>query len=193
MWQSDAFSKLRLWEKVTSSISKLHLCSFNRCLMDVLLISIKDINRLISKSMSNIYLNFPIEKNWHYQKLSFSKFRRFVFGKPQLTQISLNFKASCCNSNVRDLQAKGVWVFCYFNFEKNYDIFKSKDPWFLLNKKLNFNKNEMESKIEDTTHGFREGFSSCKNYELKVKLWRVGARKKIVHFFNVCFVRKKVF
>ena len=63
-----------------------------------------------------------------------------------------------------------MWVFYYFNFEKSYDILKSKDPWFLLNKKLNFNKNEMESKIEDTTHGFREGFNLCKNDELKVKL-----------------------
>ena len=38
-----------------------------------------------------------------------------------------------------------VWLFYYFNFEKNYDILKSKSPCFLG---INFNKNEMESKIE---------------------------------------------
>ena len=49
-----------------------------------------------------------------------------------------------------------VWLFCYFNFERNYDILKSKSPWFLLNKDLDFNKNETESKMENPTNSFRE-------------------------------------
>ena len=41
-----------------------------------------------------------------------------------------------------------VWLFNYFNFETNYDILKSKSPCILLNKNINFNKNETESKME---------------------------------------------
>ena len=37
-------------------------------------------------------------------------------------------------------------------FENNYDVVKSKGPCFLLNKDINFNKNETESKLENPTH-----------------------------------------
>ena len=36
------------------------------------------------------------------------------------------------------------------------DILKSKRPCTLLNKNVNFNKNEMESKTENPTNSFRE-------------------------------------
>ena len=49
-----------------------------------------------------------------------------------------------------------MWLFYYFNFERNYDVLKSKSPCILLNKNINFNKNETESKIENPTHSFRE-------------------------------------
>ena len=52
--------------------------------------------------------------------------------------------------------AKTVWIFFYFNFERNYDIFKSKSPCILLNKNINFDKSVMESKTENPTHSFRE-------------------------------------
>ena len=38
-----------------------------------------------------------------------------------------------------------VWLFYYFYFERNYHTLKSKSPWFLLSKKISFNKNETES------------------------------------------------
>ena len=38
----------------------------------------------------------------------------------------------------------------------NYDILKSKSPCFLLNKNINFNKNTTESKMDNSTHSFRE-------------------------------------
>ena len=44
-----------------------------------------------------------------------------------------------------------MWLFYYFNFEKNYDILKSKSPCILLNKSRNFNKNATESKMGDPT------------------------------------------
>ena len=43
---------------------------------------IEEINRLLSKGMSNIYLKVTIEKNWRYQNLDFLKFvTRSVFGE----------------------------------------------------------------------------------------------------------------
>ena len=43
-----------------------------------------------------------------------------------------------------------VWRFYYFNFERNYDVLKSKSQYFLLTK----NKNETQSKMENPTHSF---------------------------------------
>ena len=113
--------------------------------------SIKGINRLMNKGMSNIYLKITIEKNW----LSRNFVSRSVFGEHQLMQISQNFKTSCCNLKIRDLGTKQcVEKFFYFNFERNYDGFKLKRPYILLTKNINFNKNEIESKMENSTHSF---------------------------------------
>ena len=49
-----------------------------------------------------------------------------------------------------------MWFFYYFNFERNYDVLKSTSPCILLNKNINFNKNETESKMENLTHSFTE-------------------------------------
>ena len=55
----------------------------------------KEINRLLSKGMSNIYLKVAIET---FSKLRFSGFKKFVTGSVfsgfQLTQVLLNFKTS---------------------------------------------------------------------------------------------------
>ena len=45
-----------------------------------------------------------------------------------------------------------MWLFYYFNFESNYKVLKSKSPCILFNKNIKFNKNETESKVENTTH-----------------------------------------
>ena len=47
-------------------------------------------------------------------------------------------------------------LFYHFNFERIYDVLKSKNPCFSLNKKVNFDKNEAESKMETPTGSFRE-------------------------------------
>ena len=57
---------------------------------------------------------------------------------------------------LRNLRSGYVWIFHYFNFEKNYDVLKSKSTYFLLNKNINFNKNKAESKIKNPTNIFRE-------------------------------------
>ena len=64
----------------------------------------KEIKRLLNKRMSNIYLKVTIKT---FSKLRFSEFEQFVTGSVfeelQLTQISLNFKTSCCNLKSRGL------------------------------------------------------------------------------------------
>ena len=97
-----------------------------------------------------------------------------------------------------------MWFFYHFNFERNYDALKSKSPCILLNKNINFNKNETESKMENPTHGLERQtlcFSSYKNRKLKVKLWWVGTRKRKKdflyrsscpegNFFDICLLFK---
>ena len=49
-----------------------------------------------------------------------------------------------------------MWLLYYFNFERKYDILKSKSPCILLNKNINFSKNQMKLEIENPTNSFRE-------------------------------------
>ena len=49
-----------------------------------------------------------------------------------------------------------MWLFRYLNFERNYDLLKSKSPCILMNKDINFNKNETELKMENLTQSFRD-------------------------------------
>ena len=95
-----------------------------------------------------------------------------------------------------------MWLLNYFNFERNYDVFKSKSPCIMLNKNINFNKNKTESRMENPTHRVLERRTLCsyKNHRSKVKLWWVGARERkkrtfFVHFvlsegnfFKICFI-----
>ena len=49
-----------------------------------------------------------------------------------------------------------MWLFYNFNFERGYDVLKSKSPCILLNKNINFNKNETKMKMENPIHNLRE-------------------------------------
>ena len=90
-----------------------------------------------------------------------------------------------------------VWLLYCFHFERNYDVLKSKSPCILLNKIINFNKNETESKMENPTHSLERQtlcFDSYKNRKLKVKLWWIGALEiKKGIFCIVYFVRRGCF
>ena len=114
--------------------------------------SIKRINRLISKGMSNIYLKVTVEKNWRSpgQFLGSYNSRRYHW-------ILLNLIFSFFFNWVQIC----VWLFYYFNFERNYGALKSKSPYFLLNKNANFNKNEMESKMGKIPHKVLERQALC--------------------------------
>ena len=86
-----------------------------------------------------------------FSQLGFSKFvSKSVFRELQVAQISLNCKNSCRNLKIRGLEAKLSVAF------RNYEIFKSKSSGLLLNKNINFNKNETASKMGNPTHCFRE-------------------------------------
>ena len=103
--------------------------------------------------MSNIYLKVTIET---FSKLSFSRFKNFftrsVFKELQLKQILMNFKNTCSNLKISGHIC--AWHFYYFNFERNYDVLKSKSLCILLNKNINFNKNKTESKMENSIRSF---------------------------------------
>ena len=71
-------------------------------------------------------------------------------------------------------------------------MLKSKGPYFLLNQKINFNKNQKESKMENTLLERRTlCFTSYKNRELRVKLCWVGAYERKKRAFFVSFVLSK--
>ena len=68
----------------------------------------------------------------------------------------------------------------------------------LLNKNLNFNKNETKSKMENPTHSFRETnlvpFSSYKNRKLKVKQpWAGAWKEKKRKFFVPIILSEEIF
>ena len=86
----------------------------------------------------------------------------------------IEFSTSCCNLKVWEQNC--VWLF-YFYFERNYVVLKSKSPCLLLNKNINF------TLLERLTLWF----SSCRNRELKVKLWWVRARERKKKAFFVTF------
>ena len=91
----------------------------------------------VSNILANTYLKVTIEKNWRYQKVDF------------LSLINLSPGRFLGSSN----SSKN---FYYFNFERNYDALKSKSSYILLNKNINFDKNETESKMKYPKRSFTE-------------------------------------
>ena len=95
-----------------------------------------------------------------YLKVHLYKFRNFVsksaFGELQLTQISLNFLTSCCNLKIKGLWAKLCVAFLLSLFWNEIWCVKVKKSMLFVEKNIKFSKNEMKSKMENTTNGFRE-------------------------------------
>ena len=92
-----------------------------------------------------------------------------------------------------------MWLFYYFNFEKNYDVLISKSPCILLNKNIKVNKNETKSKMENSTHGFKETnlvlqFILESQIKSKIMLsWSSRKKKDKSICCTVYFVRRKLF
>ena len=107
------------------------------------------------------------------------------------------FKTSCCNLKFKGLEAKLCVAFSIILILN----LKSKSPFILWNKNINFNKKETQLKMKNS-HTVLDrqtlGFSSYENRKLEVKLWSVGVceRKKRAffvpfilsegNFFNIC-------
>ena len=97
-------------------------------------------------------------------------------------------------------QRSGSKTVCgfYFNFERNYNVLKSKGPWILLNKNINFNKSKRESKMKNPTYSFRETVLVTKLiWELQIKRKAVmswsSRKKKEDVFCTVYLVRRNFF
>ena len=89
-------------------------------------------------------------------------------------------------------------LFYYFNFERSYGSLKSNSPCILLNKNINFNKNETEPKMENPTHSFREAnlaLQLMQEWQIKSKTvmsWSSRKKKEGI-FYTVYFVRREFF
>ena len=89
-------------------------------------------------------------------------------------------------------------LFYYFNFERNYDVLKSKSPYICWTKIQTLSKTKREQKWK-IPHAVLERqtlcFSSYENRELKVKLWCAGAqkRKKSAFFVATIYYVQKIF
>ena len=122
--------------------------------------SVKKINRLLTKGITNIYLKVTIEKNCCSQDFDFISLKNLspdqFLGSSNSRRYRRILKLLVATSKSEIWEQNCVWLFYYFNFERNYDGLKSKSPRIFLSKKINFNKNEKESKMENPTHTFRE-------------------------------------
>ena len=133
--------------------------------------------------MSNTYLKLT------FSKLRFSKLKNLwlgqFLGSSNSSRYHWIYKILVAVWLSEVWEQNCVWLCSYFNFERNYDVSKSKNPCILLNKNINLNKNERERRTLC--------FSSYKNRKLKVKLWWVGGseRKKEDIFCTAYFVRRK--
>ena len=129
-------------------ISIMKRCA-ERCVLQLYQTSFrKEINRLLNKGMSNIC---------YWEKLMFSKIvSQSILRSSNSRRYHWILKFLVATWISEFWEQSHVWLFYYFNFERNYDILKSKSPCILLNKKINFNKNEAESKMENPTHSFKE-------------------------------------
>ena len=123
----------------------MRLSSFSKCLMDILLSSFKEINRLISKGMLYIYLKVTNEKNWRSQNFDFpslknSSSNQFLRSSRRHHWI---LKLPFCNLKIRSLGAKACVAFLLFWFWKELLHIKFRDSMLFVEKK---NKHGMELK-----------------------------------------------
>ena len=121
-----------------------------------------------------------------FSKLWFSGFKKFVT-KSVLRSSYWRRHYWILKLLSATMHANCVWLFCYLNFQRSYDVLKWKSPCILLNNKINFNKNETESKMKNPTRR-NFCFSLYKNNKLKVKLWWVGVRERKKRAFFAPFI-----
>ena len=83
--------------------------------------------------MSNIYLKVNREKNWRSQDFDFLSLKNCS----HLRTHHWILEILVVNLKIRGLGAKLCVAFLLFNFERNYDVLKSKSLCIFLNKNMN--------------------------------------------------------
>ena len=145
--------------------------------------------------MSNIYLKVTIAKNWCSQNFDFLSLKNLLpsqlFGSSNSRRYRWILKLLVATWKSEVWEQNCVWLFCYFNLEKNYDVLKSKSLRILLKKNISFNKMKRNQKWK-IPHTVLEELTLCfslyKNRKLKVKLRWVGARENKKRPFFVSFI-----
>ena len=98
----------------------------------------KEINRLLSKGMSNIYLKVTIEKSWQSQHFDFLSLKNLLLGQFLGSSNSRRYKTSCWNLKISTLGGElcSVWsstsTFSVFWFWKFYVLIMKKNLHFLF-------------------------------------------------------------
>ena len=110
----------------------------------------KEISRLLSKGISNIYLKVTIEKKWPTQNFYFKSFlKKFVslssvssthadiieFSTVLNFQFVLNFQLNCSNLKIKGLEVKLCLALLLFYFERNYDALNPKESMIFVEQK----------------------------------------------------------
>ena len=107
----------------------------------------KEVNRLLSKGMSSIYLKITVEM---FSKLQFSESLKFVtssvLGSSNLPRYHWILKLLVATEKSKVWQQNCDWLFYFLNFEWNHDVLTSKSPCILLIKNINFNKTKRNRK-----------------------------------------------
>ena len=92
----------------------------------------KEISRLLSERMSNIYSKVTIEKNWRSQNFDFVSLKNLSPGK--FLGSSSSHRYNWVLKLLVGTKKSEVWeqncacFFYYFDFEENYDVLKWKSP-----------------------------------------------------------------
>ena len=144
----------------------------------------KELNRLSSKGMSNIYLKATIEKKWHTQIFDFLSLNLSSF---KLSSFLLHLKNQVSDS-------KSVCSVSIIDFERNYDVLKSKSPSFLFNKNININENKTGLKMKHPTQ-INLKLQAVYEWRIKSKTVRSWSwqKKKEWIFCKVFFIWRKCF
>ena len=67
-----------------------------------------------------------------FPKLQFLKLKKSASGSVLATSALADIKEFAATYDSEVIEQRGMLLFHYFNFERNYKVLKSKSPYFLL-------------------------------------------------------------
>ena len=161
--------------------------------------SIKEINRLRKKINRLWNVKYLLRSYFWGEKLTFSKLFLGFWGSPTDESI-IKFWNFLLQLIKQKYGNKTMSDFSIISFFKgiNYNFLKSERTCILLNKNINFNKSETDSKMENPTHTFRETklalqvISQLRIKSNTVMSWSSQKKKEDI-FCTVYFVRRNFF